>query len=161
MNFLTLAPGDALFIPADGIHAYLSRDIVECMARSTNVLNAGFCTEEEKADTELFVSQLKMEGCELQDLMLEGQREAEGKVLYSPPMKEFDLVKVVLDGGKKEMVKSGEGPAVLIVTRGGGRMKGDGKDVELKEGGIWFVAPGVDVEFEGGLEELEVYVVVV
>lgn len=79
MNFLTLAPGDALFIPADGIHAYLSGDIVECMARSNNVLNAGFCTEDEKVDTELFVNQLKMEGCELQDLMLEGQRERKGR----------------------------------------------------------------------------------
>jgi mannose-6-phosphate isomerase len=41
MNFLTLNPGEAIYIPADGIHAYLSGDIIECMARSNNVLNSG------------------------------------------------------------------------------------------------------------------------
>ena len=30
MNYMVFGPGDAIFIPADGIHAYLSGDIVEC-----------------------------------------------------------------------------------------------------------------------------------
>lgn len=41
MNYLTLDTGDSIYIPADGIHAYLSGDIIECMARSNNVLNTG------------------------------------------------------------------------------------------------------------------------
>ena len=43
MNYLVLDKGDSIYIPADGIHAYLSGDIIECMARSNNVLNTGFC----------------------------------------------------------------------------------------------------------------------
>ena len=34
MNYMKLQPGQGLYIPADGIHAYLSGDIIECMARS-------------------------------------------------------------------------------------------------------------------------------
>lgn len=41
MNFLVLEAGECISIPADGIHAYLSGDIIECMARSNNVLNTG------------------------------------------------------------------------------------------------------------------------
>jgi len=31
---MSLHAGDAIYIPADGIHAYLSGDIVECMTRA-------------------------------------------------------------------------------------------------------------------------------
>lgn len=37
MNYLVLEAGESLYIPADGIHAYLGGDIIECMARSNNV----------------------------------------------------------------------------------------------------------------------------
>jgi mannose-6-phosphate isomerase len=48
MNFLVLDAGSAICIPTDGIHAYLSGNIVECMIRSNNVLNTGFCPRAER-----------------------------------------------------------------------------------------------------------------
>merc|ERR1712093_868752 len=45
MNYMVLEKGDAIYVPADGIHAYLSGDIVECMARSDNVLNTNGHTQ--------------------------------------------------------------------------------------------------------------------
>merc|ERR1711964_744239 len=50
--------GDAIYVPADGIHAYLSGDIVECMARSDNVLNTGFCPRADRDSIELFTAAL-------------------------------------------------------------------------------------------------------
>jgi len=41
LNFVTLEPGDAVSIGSDYPHAYLSGDIVECMANSDNVIRAG------------------------------------------------------------------------------------------------------------------------
>jgi mannose-6-phosphate isomerase len=41
LNLLTLNPGDSLFIPPNTPHAYLSGDIVECMATSDFVIRAG------------------------------------------------------------------------------------------------------------------------
>ena len=58
MNFLTLSPGDAIYVPADAPHAYLSGDIVECMACSNNVLNTGFCLRADKDSVELFTATL-------------------------------------------------------------------------------------------------------
>lgn len=41
LNPVTLNPGEALFVPAGGVHAYLSGLAVELMASSDNVLRAG------------------------------------------------------------------------------------------------------------------------
>lgn len=41
LNPVTLQPGEALFVPAGGVHAYLSGVGVEIMASSDNVLRAG------------------------------------------------------------------------------------------------------------------------
>jgi mannose-6-phosphate isomerase len=41
LNPVTLQPGEAMFVPAGGVHAYLSGTAVEIMACSDNVLRAG------------------------------------------------------------------------------------------------------------------------
>jgi mannose-6-phosphate isomerase len=41
LNPVTLQPGDAMFVPAGGVHAYLEGVGVEIMASSDNVLRAG------------------------------------------------------------------------------------------------------------------------
>lgn len=45
LNPVTLQPGDALFVPAGGVHAYLSGLGVEIMASSDNVLRAGLTSK--------------------------------------------------------------------------------------------------------------------
>ncbi|KAI7585641.1 Mannose-6-phosphate, partial [Hortaea werneckii] len=42
LNYIQLSIGEAMFLKADDIHAYLSGDIIECMASSDNVVRAGF-----------------------------------------------------------------------------------------------------------------------
>ncbi len=51
LNFVTLNPGEALFLRADDIHAYVSGDIIECMASSDNVVRAGFTPKFKDVDT--------------------------------------------------------------------------------------------------------------
>lgn len=41
LNYLTLQPGEAVFLGANEPHAYLSGDCIECMACSDNVVRAG------------------------------------------------------------------------------------------------------------------------
>ena len=41
LNVVTLAPGDALFLPAGELHAYLEGTALEIMANSDNVLRGG------------------------------------------------------------------------------------------------------------------------
>lgn len=42
LNYLQLVPGEAVCLDANEPHAYLSGEIVECMAASDNVVRAGF-----------------------------------------------------------------------------------------------------------------------
>lgn len=164
MNFMTLQPGDALYIPADGIHAYLSGDIVECMARSNNVLNSGFCPPAERNSIDLFSDTLTFKAHSKADVVLPSTETGKSKAgrtrVYRPPMSEFDMLRVELGEAEGDEIEGSEGPGVLIVTRGSGRMEADGESFELGEGAIHFVAPGVKVRWvtEKGME---VYMAVV
>lgn len=164
MNFMVLGPGDALYIPADGIHAYLSGDIVECMARSNNVLNSGFCPPADRNNIDLFTDTLTFEAHSKGDMVLKSEKAERSKTgktsVYRPPMSEFDMLRAELGAGEDDEIEAGDGPGVLIVTRGSGRMEADGKEFELGEGAIYFVAPGVKVKWVTQ-KGMEVYMAVV
>ncbi|KAK3348375.1 mannose-6-phosphate isomerase [Neurospora tetraspora] len=145
MNFMVLQPGDSIYIPADGIHAYLSGDIVECMARSNNVLNAGFCPPADRNSYDLFSETLTFQAHTAADMLLPSKKSEKSKegrtVVYKPPMSEFDMLKADLGAGESDEIAPSDGPGVLIVTSGEGTMLADGKTFDLKEGSIFFVAP--------------------
>ncbi|KAI2622769.1 mannose-6-phosphate isomerase [Hypomontagnella submonticulosa] len=152
MNFLVFGPGDAVWIPADGIHAYLAGDIVECMARSNNVLNSGFCPPGDRNNADLFADTLTFKAHSREDVYLPSKRSEKSKngktVVYRPPMSEFDMLKTDLGAGESEELTASEGPGVMIVTKGEGVMHADGAEHQLKEGFIFFVAPGVPIKWE-------------
>ncbi|WYZ45018.1 hypothetical protein EsH8_VIII_000334 [Colletotrichum jinshuiense] len=153
MNFLVLEAGEALYIPADGIHAYLSGDIVECMARSNNVLNTGFCPPGDRNNVDLFSKTLTFKAHSKADVLLPAEsspRGARGRtVVYRPPLSEFDMLKTDLDeNNSAEVIKAGEGPAVAIVTAGEGVLEADGKKFDVKAGYIYFIASGVEAKWE-------------
>ncbi|KAK5112000.1 hypothetical protein LTR62_004534 [Meristemomyces frigidus] len=158
MNYLVLQAGESIYIPADGIHAYLSGDIIECMARSNNVLNTGFCPRSERNNVDLFTSCLTFTPHSPEECMVKREeypRSKNGKtVLYAPPLSEFDASETSLKSGEKEVVESIEGPSILLATRGGAKMKANGMEVQLHEGACYFVAKDVKLEFEAGREGL-------
>lgn len=152
MNYLTLGPGDAVFVPADSIHAYLEGDIVECMARSDNVINTGFCPVAERDSVELFGQALSFVPHNAQDALLPRKKSDKGMhgktEVYAPPISEFNVLCTTLGAGEKETHKSILGPSLMIVTKGCGHMNIPGnKSVELKEGWVFFVGQGVALEF--------------
>lgn len=154
MNFLTLNPGEAIYIPADGIHAYLSGDIIECMARSNNVLNTGFCPKAERASADLFVSTLTFspnspEQCMLRPQPYKGSKEGKTQIL-APPMSEFDMLQMSLGAGERDSLQKIGGNGILLATKGSATMTANGKKVELREGQVYFIAPNVELEFEAG-----------
>ncbi|KAI1400952.1 mannose-6-phosphate isomerase [Hypoxylon fuscum] len=164
MNFLVFGPGDAVWIPADGIHAYLAGDIVECMARSNNVLNTGFCPPGDRNNADTFADTLTFKAHSREDVYLPSQKSDKSKkgktVVYKPPMSEFDMLKTDLSAGESEELTASEGPGVLIVTSGEGVMHADGKDFQLKEGWIFYVAPSVSVKWESP-EGMQIHMAVV
>lgn len=162
MNFLTLKRGEALYIPADGIHAYLAGDILECMARSDNMLATGFCPEAEKDKIDLFTDAVTYNYKSPEKCILKpskSEKGTKGKTLeYAPPLSEFKVLQTKLSKGETEQLKAIEGPGILCVTKGKGRISGVRQDLVVKEGYVFFVGQGIgldviaDDDSEDGLE---------
>jgi mannose-6-phosphate isomerase len=164
MNYMTLGPGDSVFVPADSIHAYLEGDIVECMARSDNVINTGFCPAADRDSVELFGEALTFKPHSSQDALLARRKSDKGMHgktdVYAPPISEFSVLCTTLGAGEKETHKAILGPSLMIVTKGSGRMNIPGNQaVELKEGYVFFVGQGVALDFatEKGLAVYRAY----
>ena len=151
MNYMKLKAGDSIYIPADGIHAYLSGDIIECMARSNNVLNTGFCPRADRDSIDMFCSVLTFSPHDPKEAILKPQkfdRSKNGKTkLYAPPLNEFSMLSTEVRAGDKETLGQLGGPSIFIVTKGNGTLKADGKEHKLEKGYIFFVAQGVEQEF--------------
>ncbi|TPX17623.1 uncharacterized protein E0L32_012068 [Thyridium curvatum] len=158
MNFLALGPGEAVYVPQDGIHAYLSGDVVECMARSDNVLNTGFCPPAGRDSADLFAAALTFRAHARDDVYLpstqSGKSSSGRTAVYEPDLSEFDMLRADLGAGEEDELSESDGPGVMIVTRGCGEMEADGGTFDLSEGFIFYVAPGVRVKWrtEAGMQ---------
>ena len=152
MNFLTLSAGDAIYVPADCPHAYLSGDIVECMARSNNVLNTGFCPRADRDSIDLFTQALTFSPHSAKEVLLESTPSSRGKlgktVEYRPGLSEFNMLKTNLKDGEKEVVEKIDGPSVLFVTEGNGKLRAEGSEFGLQEGFVFFVGQGIETTYE-------------
>jgi mannose-6-phosphate isomerase class I len=51
LNYLVLSPGEAFYMEANVLHAYISGDCVECMALSDNTVRAGLTPKHKDVDT--------------------------------------------------------------------------------------------------------------
>ena len=151
MNYLTLGPGDSVCVPADSIHAYLDGDIVECMARSDNVLNTGFCPRAERDNVGLFMQTLSFKPHDANAALLprkKSEKGMNGKTdEYAPPFSEFNVLATCLGPGETETHKAILGPSLMIITKGCGTMNVPGKAIEVKEGYTYFVGQGVALDF--------------
>jgi len=151
MNYLTLKPGQCIYIPADGIHAYLSGTIIECMARSNNVLNTGFCPRADRNSAETFCASLTFIPHAAEEAILPDEKTDKSKngktKLYYPPLSEFSVLATELGDGEKETIEALGGPSIFLCTKGEGTLKAEGKSYEVKEGYIFFVGVGTEMEF--------------
>lgn len=150
LNFVTLSEGEAMFLKADDIHAYISGDIIECMASSDNVVRAGFTPKFKDVNT--LTSMLTYDYAPIEEQKLQpvdypfavlnavAYSSASEAVLYDPPIEEFNVVKTDLKrGGAKATFDSIPGPSILICTHGKGKITVGYKTEEVKEGYVFFV----------------------
>ncbi|KAB5525536.1 mannose-6-phosphate isomerase [Coniochaeta sp. 2T2.1] len=166
LNYVTLQPGEALFLKADDIHAYLSGDVVECMAASDNVVRAGL-TPKFKDVTTLVdmltysyapIEEQKMHPVDYPYATLNRAGYSSGSqvTLYDPPIDEFSVVRTLLKGnGAKATFERLDGPSIIICTSGKGKISVGPTVQEVKEGYVFFVGATAEVvlESEGGEED--------
>lgn len=113
LNPVTLEPGDAMFVPAGGVHAYLSGLAIEVMANSDNVLRAGL-TGKHIDIPELLanVDYVAAPPIRIAPEVFYGAT----KVFYAP-VDDFELsVTTVVDGAVHHL--PGRGPRILLCLDG-------------------------------------------
>lgn len=166
LNFVTLEPGEALFLRADDIHAYVSGDIIECMASSDNVIRAGLTPKFKDVDTLVTnltynyapIDEQKMEPTDYPYVTLNraGYSSGSSTTLYDPPIDEFSVVRAILRGnGAKATFDPLDGPSIIICTAGKGKISVGPTVQEMKEGYVYFVGATAEcvLESEGGEDD--------
>ncbi|KAH9896782.1 mannos-6-phosphate isomerase [Cubamyces lactineus] len=154
LNHLTLNPGEAIFLAAGEPHAYVSGDIVECMATSDNVIRAGLTPK--LRDVPNLVAGLTYNAAPASKHLVSSQPfsspagAAAHSTLYDPPIPEFAVVRAALPAGARETHPPVDGPSIAIVTEGRGAVSwgAQGERLEVAQGEVFFVGAGVGLEIE-------------
>jgi len=111
MRHAVLAPGQAVFLSAGGLHAYLRGTGIEVQANSDNVIRAGL-TGKHVDVPEL----LKLLDPDVIVPVLAPRPVADGISVYSTPAPEFRLYRLDLPG--EPLTLPGTGPRILLCTEG-------------------------------------------
>ncbi|QPG74313.1 mannose-6-phosphate isomerase pmi40 [Brettanomyces nanus] len=151
LNHCFLKSGEAMFLQAREPHAYISGDIMECMAASDNVIRAGFTPKFK--DVETLVSSLTYSTDPVEDQKQKPVAFSRGSgdaqfALYDPPIDEFSVLQVKFDSKKGNVatMKGVDGPSIIIVTEGSGEIAAkDEKAQKAETGHIFFLAPRTEV----------------
>jgi mannose-6-phosphate isomerase len=141
-NHLKLAPGEAVFLPAGNLHAYLSGAGVEVMASSDNVLRGGLTTKH--VDLAALIEVLDFTDGRVPVIhpVL-----GPGGLRYPVPVEDFDLTRVQLDGRSGSLTTSG--PQVLLCTEGSAVLSSPDGELTLRQGESAFVPAGAPVTASG------------
>ncbi|MGY1807316.1 mannose-6-phosphate isomerase, class I [Blastococcus sp. SYSU D00669] len=142
-NHLKLAPGEAVFLPAGNLHAYLSGAGIEVMASSDNVLRGGLTSKH--VDLAALIEVLDFTDGRIPVIhpVL-----GPGGLRYPVPVEDFDLTRVQLDVGTGALTTAG--PQLLLCTEGTAVLRsGDGEELVLGKGQSAFVPAGRPVDASG------------
>ena len=143
----SLDPGDALFLPAGELHAYLEGTALEIMATSDNVLRGGLTVKH--VDLAALIEVLDFTDGRVPVLhpVL-----GPGGLRYPVPVEDFDLTRIQLDRQAGTLTTSG--PQVLLCTEGRAELTSaepvspEGR-VILEKGAAAFVPAGAHVTASG------------
>ncbi len=114
LNLICLEPGQALFLDAGELHAYLEGLGIELMANSDNVLRGGLTPKH--VDVSELLRILKFEDRDI--TLLHPQELVPNAFVYPSPVKEFELSVITLRKGAQYQSPAYRSVEILICTRG-------------------------------------------
>jgi mannose-6-phosphate isomerase len=141
-NHLKLAPGEAVFLPAGNLHAYLCGAGIEVMASSDNVLRGGLTRKH--VDLAALIEVLDFTDGRVPILhpVL-----GPGGLRYPVPVEDFDLTRCQLDGQSGSLATGG--PQVLLCTEGTAVLTSADGELVLEKGSSAFVPAGAPLTARG------------
>ncbi|MFC7330176.1 mannose-6-phosphate isomerase, class I [Marinactinospora rubrisoli] len=144
LNRITLGPGEALFLPAGNVHAYLRGTAIEVMASSDNVLRAGLTAKHVDVAELLAVVDFNV-----LPIPYATPERVDGRLEYQPGVADFALS--VIRPHEEPARLPGGLPAIVLVLDGTARLRTEaGERLTLAHGESAFV-PAADgpVAIEG------------
>jgi mannose-6-phosphate isomerase len=136
MNLVTLAPGQAIFVAAGEIHAYLSGLGIEVMAASDNVLRGGLTPK--RVDVPELMRVLNFD--ETLNPILNSTQLANGVFGYSVPVADFSCTRLEPDGTRTMPELKLDSAAIAACTSGRVELTTSlGESVTLQRGDAAFI----------------------
>ncbi|WP_027659317.1 mannose-6-phosphate isomerase, class I [Salinispora fenicalii] len=130
LNWVRIAPGEAIWMPAGNLHAYLRGTGVEIMAASDNVLRGGLTPKRIDVDELLRVLRFEV----LDDPVVRPVPVAPGVVCWPVPVDDFALYQVQVDSDRAEVTVPLVGPRVVLCSAGALTVDDGAGSVELGPG---------------------------
>jgi mannose-6-phosphate isomerase len=135
LNRVTLARGEALFLAAGNIHAYLSGLAIELMAASDNVLRGGLTPKHIDVPELLDVLDFRA----IEPPRLPAVEVAPGVTEYRPPVPDFTLYRI--ESGAEAARLALSGPAIVLAEGGDAEVTGASGRARVRRGQALFTSP--------------------
>lgn len=135
LNLVTLTPGEAIYLPAGNLHAYLQGVGVEIMANSDNVLRGGLTPKH--VDNRELLRVLNFSNGQAN--VLRGELQGSARV-YQTPATEFELQSFEILPGEQPTVMDRRGPEILLCQQGEVTVQAGSERRALAQGQAVFVA---------------------
>lgn len=141
LNRITLAPGEAIFMPAGNLHSYIHGVGMEVMANSDNVLRGGLTPKHVDVPELLRV----LDFTPADEEMLRTPTHRDGiELVYDAPAVEFATCVLMLDGDdlghEIDAPSRHDGPQILVCTEGSVVVRAKSDVVVLERGSAAWVA---------------------
>jgi mannose-6-phosphate isomerase len=141
LNRVTLGPGEAIFLPAGNLHAYMRGIGLEIMANSDNVLRGGLTPKH--VDVPELLRVLDFTPTTEAQLCPPTHRDGLG-VVYDTPADEFAVSVLILGddqlGHEVDAPSRHDGPQILVCTEGSASVHGKSGALAMTRGAAAWVA---------------------
>lgn len=145
LNLIRLHPGQAIYLPAGRLHAYLRGTGIEVMANSDNVLRGGLTSKH--VDVPELLRALDFDSPAVP--VLTAVPGESGESGYETPAPEFRLSRIVLSAGES-LALGADGPQILLAVEGCATLSDGRTELPLPRGRSAFVAGGTGPVRLGG-----------
>lgn len=147
LHTVTLAQGEAIYLPAGNIHAYLHGVGIELLANSDNVLRGGLTPKHVDVPGLLEILDFRP----LPAPYLRPETVAPGVEVFRPDVPDFVLTVVKPDAAERgaSVALPGGGPAIAFAAEGAAVLSGTGETFSVERGGALFISGEPEVRIEG------------
>ncbi|GAV53908.1 hypothetical protein ZYGR_0AK04100 [Zygosaccharomyces rouxii] len=152
LNHCKLQAGEGMFLRAKDPHAYISGDIVECMAASDNVVRAGFTPKFKDVNNLVSMLTYSYDPVEEQKMKPKLWEKCSGAGVttnFNPPIEEFAVMYTTFkDAVGTRHFEGLDGASILITTKGNGEITVAGTTLKAEPGYVFFIAANTPVDLK-------------